>query len=74
MALHTESGCTKPTGTNQTGTDSSTDCSADAGCVVAEASLASVGSAFAAAGGGVWATQFDSSGMSSFSFLYLAIH
>lgn len=62
MALHTQTGCTKVAGANQTGTDAVADCSQSAGCTVEETNKGSVGAAFASAGGGVWATQFDTSG------------
>jgi hypothetical protein len=39
------------------------DCSTAAGCVVEDASPVSFGAGFAAAGGGVWAAQFDVSGV-----------
>lgn len=55
MAIHTSSGCTQ----------SGTDCSQGAGCTVGEKSDGSYGSAFASAGGGVWATQFDTTGIKS---------
>jgi len=63
MALHTLPGCMKTTGSVQSGTDGSLNCSTGAGCIVAEASSNSAGSSFAQAGGGVWATQFDASGV-----------
>ncbi|RPD78311.1 hypothetical protein L226DRAFT_481036 [Lentinus tigrinus ALCF2SS1-7] len=53
MAIHTLSGCTQ----------SGTDCSQGAGCTVGEKADNSYGSAFASAGGGVWATQFDTTGI-----------
>jgi len=63
MALHTLAGCTKATDATQSGTNGATDCSTSAGCIVADSNQNSVGAAFAAAGGGVWATQFDTSGV-----------
>jgi hypothetical protein len=39
------------------------DCSTPAGCVVEDSSPVSFGAGFAAAGGGVWAAQFDVSGV-----------
>lgn len=63
MALHTDAGCTKKTGATQSGTDGDGDCGTTTGCVVTDKSTASFGEAFATAGGGVWATQFDSSGI-----------
>ncbi|TBU31749.1 concanavalin A-like lectin/glucanase domain-containing protein [Dichomitus squalens] len=53
MALHTSSGCTVD----------GTDCSSGAGCTVMEKKDSSYGQAFAAAGGGVWATQLDTTGI-----------
>ncbi|KAI0354210.1 hypothetical protein OH77DRAFT_1405538 [Trametes cingulata] len=63
MALHTQNGCTQPASVAQTGTTGNTNCSTDAGCTVAEKQPNSFGESFASAGGGVWATQFDSSGI-----------
>ena len=53
MALHTSSGCTV----------NGTDCSNGSGCTVLEKKDGSYGQAFAAAGGGVWATQLDTTGI-----------
>ena len=53
MAIHTGSGCTQ----------SGTDCSASAGCTTGEKADKSYGDAFSNAGGGVWATQFDTTGI-----------
>ncbi|KIJ33053.1 glycoside hydrolase family 16 protein, partial [Sphaerobolus stellatus SS14] len=66
MSLHTEPGCTVPQNTAQLGTLSNTDCNAGnatLGCGVAASDQASFGDAFNAGGGGVWATQFDVSGI-----------
>ncbi|CDO77489.1 Glycoside Hydrolase Family 16 protein [Trametes cinnabarina] len=63
MALHTQDGCTQPSSVTQTGATGNTNCSADAGCTVAEKQPNSFGASFASAGGGVWATQIDSSGI-----------
>jgi hypothetical protein len=63
MALHTLTGCTKASDAVQSGTNGATNCSTSAGCIVADSNNNSVGAAFAAAGGGVWATQFDTSGV-----------
>ncbi|RPD77276.1 hypothetical protein L226DRAFT_459589 [Lentinus tigrinus ALCF2SS1-7] len=63
MALHTNSGCTQATGVNQTGSTSGTDCGTSSGCTVAEQQANSYGTGFNSAGGGVWATQFDSTGI-----------
>lgn len=62
-ALHTTAGCTVPSNSSQTGKLTSTDCSQGSGCVVAETAENSYGEGFAAAGGGVWATQFDNAGI-----------
>ncbi|KAI0251906.1 hypothetical protein BJV78DRAFT_1207634 [Lactifluus subvellereus] len=51
-ALHTSPGCSQPQGVMQTGVSGQTDCSQPTGCV-----------GFAAAGGGVWAAQFDVAGI-----------
>lgn len=53
MAIHTSGGCTV----------SGTDCSQGSGCTVSEKQPNSYGQAFATAGGGVWATQFDTTGI-----------
>ena len=63
MALHTQNGCMQADGVTQSGATSNTNCSTDAGCTVAEQQENSFGASFAAAGGGVWATQFDTSGV-----------
>lgn len=62
-ALHTTGGCTVPTNSSETGQLTTTDCSQGSGCVVAETAENSFGAGFAAAGGGVWATQFDDAGI-----------
>ncbi|CDO77470.1 Glycoside Hydrolase Family 16 protein [Trametes cinnabarina] len=67
MALHTAPGCTQPSDAMQLGKTIGTDCSAGpnsaTGCAVAETQSNSFGNDFASAGGGVWATQFDVSGV-----------
>ncbi|KAI0633059.1 concanavalin A-like lectin/glucanase domain-containing protein [Trametes polyzona] len=63
MALHTQNGCTQPSSVTQTGSTGNTNCSTDAGCTVAEKQSNSFGESFATAGGGVWATQIDTSGI-----------
>ncbi|KAL0958359.1 hypothetical protein HGRIS_000501 [Hohenbuehelia grisea] len=63
MSLHTLPGCTHSTPPNQLGTSAELDCSQAAGCVVSETQPNSYGPAFAAAGGGVFAAQFDVSGI-----------
>ncbi|KAI0354226.1 hypothetical protein OH77DRAFT_1405539 [Trametes cingulata] len=67
MALHTQSGCTQPSDVKQLGSTIGSDCSAGVdsatGCAVSEKQPNSFGGDFASAGGGVWATQFDESGV-----------
>ncbi|KAJ6631186.1 glycoside hydrolase family 16 protein [Mycena sp. CBHHK59/15] len=62
-ALHTTPGCLHTTPPDQTGTSSMSDCSLPAGCLVGENAADSFQSGFAAAGGGVWAAQFDYTGI-----------
>ncbi|KAF8480112.1 concanavalin A-like lectin/glucanase domain-containing protein [Russula ochroleuca] len=62
-ALHTLPGCSQPQGVLQTGVPGVTDCSQPTGCFVTETRPDSFGEAFATAGGGVWATQFDVAGI-----------
>ena len=70
MALHTQDGCMQASSVTQSGSTSATNCSTDAGCTVAEQQENSIGSGFGTAGGGVWATQFDVSGiLCVFNFL-----
>ena len=62
-ALHTTRGCMHDTNITQLGHDTGAlDCGKGSGCVVAE-QPASYGAGFAAQGGGVFATQFDVSGI-----------
>ena len=67
MALHTTQGCVHNTPSDQLGNSAqgqgADDCSTASGCVVVESKTNSFGSNFAANGGGVWATQFDVSGI-----------
>ncbi|GJE89028.1 glycoside hydrolase family 16 protein [Phanerochaete sordida] len=64
MALHTSPGCSAATGTDQTGSPSAnTDCSPLSGCTVKENKPNSFGDDFNNNGGGVWAMQFDVSGI-----------
>ncbi|THG93564.1 hypothetical protein EW026_g7702 [Hermanssonia centrifuga] len=63
MALHTLTGCSAATGTDETGTSGGNDCSVAAGCTVIENTPNSYGQSFASNGGGVWATQFDVTGI-----------
>jgi hypothetical protein len=70
ISIHTTPGCTHNGSEYQFGTSgATTDCSEPSGCTVTETSPNSYGSGFAAAGGGVWATQFDVSGI-----LYVVAH
>ncbi|EPQ52862.1 hypothetical protein GLOTRDRAFT_140456 [Gloeophyllum trabeum ATCC 11539] len=65
MALHTTAGCTHTTPADQVGASGETNCNATigSGCTVAEKKANSFGEGFASAGGGVFATQFDVSGI-----------
>lgn len=65
MALHTVGGCGQAPNAylSQTGTTIQGDCSHPEGCTVGENKPNSYQSGFAAAGGGVWAAQFDVSGI-----------
>ncbi|KAI0092215.1 concanavalin A-like lectin/glucanase domain-containing protein [Irpex rosettiformis] len=65
MALHASAGCNAATGTNAINQPSITNCNATSksGCTVPEKQPNSYGESFASAGGGVWATQFDVSGI-----------
>ncbi|KAI6039626.1 glycoside hydrolase family 16 protein [Pisolithus marmoratus] len=64
MAVHTTAGCTQSGSVSQLGASGpTTDCSQPSGCTVIETSPNSFQIGFAAAGGGVWATKFDSTGI-----------
>lgn len=63
MALHTLLGCKHSTPLGQLEVDTSLDCSTSAGCTVQESTPDSSGAGFNDMGGGVWATQFDVSGI-----------
>ena len=63
MALHTLPGCFHSTPQNQIGVDADLDCSTPSGCVVRESTPNSFGTGFNDVGGGVWATQFDVTGI-----------
>ncbi|KAJ8521509.1 hypothetical protein ONZ45_g1811 [Pleurotus djamor] len=64
VALHTTPGCMKANTSNvQLGQTLELDCSTAAGCVVAESKDNSYGKDFADNGGGVFATQFEASGI-----------
>ena len=62
MAIHTLPGCTVDTA-NETGVLENDDCATKTGCTVEEEQPNSYGASFAQAGGGVWATLFDASGI-----------
>ena len=63
MALHAQTGCTQASSVTQSGTTGGTNCTDGSGCTVGENQANSYGDSFANAGGGVWATQFDVSGI-----------
>ena len=67
MALHTLDGCTQPQGVQQSGTVKGANCAegenSRVGCAVLDSQDTSVGQKFADAGGGVWAAQFDTTGI-----------
>ncbi|EKM79808.1 hypothetical protein AGABI1DRAFT_38657 [Agaricus bisporus var. burnettii JB137-S8] len=63
IALHTTPGCFQSQNLGQTGQTTEGDCSTPQGCVVRETKANSYESGFAQAGGGVWATQIDASGI-----------
>jgi len=64
MAIHTLPGCTLPDNPNQLSPLLLNDCGdSHTGCTVAESQPNSFAAAFAQAGGGVWATLFDESGI-----------
>jgi len=65
MALHTFAGCSASSGTDQTGITGDLNCNSTtgSGCTVGEKAQNSFGAGFASSGGGVWATQFDASGI-----------
>ncbi|KAH8097026.1 concanavalin A-like lectin/glucanase domain-containing protein [Cristinia sonorae] len=63
MALHTTAGCLHPAPPVQKGRNQNEDCGTGTGCTVGETAPNSFGPGFAAAGGGVWATQFDVAGI-----------
>jgi len=63
MALHTGPRCITPINAYQSGRALNKDCSSNEGCTVGDVNTASYGKAFADAGGGVWVTQFKTSGI-----------
>ena len=73
-ALHTLPGCTLAPGSAQSGHPTATNCSEGSGCVVVEAAPNSYNEGFAQAGGGVWATQFDTAGILCVGFTLPVFH
>jgi hypothetical protein len=67
MGLHTEPGCSWTNGTQTSSLVNATDCSylanENEGCVVTNPTTSSYGATFANGGGGVWVTEFISSGI-----------
>ncbi|KZV99657.1 hypothetical protein EXIGLDRAFT_640388 [Exidia glandulosa HHB12029] len=63
VAVHTLGGCTHQNGTNELGWAGGADCSTPSGCTVQDPDTRSYGAPFAAAGGGVWAAQYDVAGI-----------
>jgi hypothetical protein len=74
-SLHTEPGCTVVNAVQTSTLVNSTDCSfktnSNEGCVVEDPDPNSYGAAFAAAGGGVFVTEFAETGVSCVSFFSL---
>ncbi|KAG6919627.1 hypothetical protein DXG01_003491 [Tephrocybe rancida] len=73
MGLHTEPGCSSVNPTQlSTSTQGPTDCSflanSNSGCLVTDTNTASYGAGFAAAGGGVYVTEFATTGISIWFF------
>lgn len=66
MGLHTNPGCSQVDPKQTTTLVKTRDCAGDnnAGCIVENTDPASYGSGFAAAGGGVFITEFAESGIS----------
>jgi len=77
MALHTQAGCTQATGVTQTGMTNVQNCdnnsSSGAGCTVIDPSTNSYGAPFAAAGGGMWVTEFATTGINIWFFTRASI-
>ncbi|KAF9254259.1 hypothetical protein L218DRAFT_886668 [Marasmius fiardii PR-910] len=63
IALHSTNGCFQAANPGQSGRTITTNCTLPEGCLVQETKPNSFGAAFAQAGGGVWATQIDVSGI-----------
>ena len=68
VALHTTVGCYQANSTTQSGTTFETDCSTPQGCDVGENKPNSFGESFVEAGGGVFALQYDASGINLWFF------
>ncbi|KAF8895109.1 glycoside hydrolase family 16 protein [Infundibulicybe gibba] len=72
ISLHTNPGCVQTNPTQSSQLINSTDCShlanSNQGCVVTDPSTASYGAGFAAAGGGVFATELADTGISIWFF------
>lgn len=62
-SLHANPGFAVPGNSSQTGKFLTTDCSQGNGCAINETAPNSFGEGFAQNGGGVWAAQFDTSGI-----------
>ncbi|KAF7968294.1 hypothetical protein HWV62_31039 [Athelia sp. TMB] len=77
MTLHTEPGCTQVSPVQSSTLVNSTDCSYESngnqGCIVTDPSTASYGAGFAAAGGGVFVTEYASTGISIWFFSRSAV-
>ncbi|KZT70709.1 glycoside hydrolase family 16 protein [Daedalea quercina L-15889] len=63
-ALHSNEGCSASSSATFSGSIGATDCNATSGCLFGETKDNSYGPGFAAAGGGVYATLLDDSGIS----------
>lgn len=63
FAIHTTEGCIHDKPTNQAGFNIDNDCSTASGCTVGINAPNNYESGFAAAGGGVYATQYDTAGI-----------
>ena len=68
VALHTTVGCYQANITTQSGSTFEIDCSTPQGCDVGENKPNSFGTSFAEAGGGVFALQLDTAGISMWFF------
>ncbi|KAH9840138.1 concanavalin A-like lectin/glucanase domain-containing protein [Rhodofomes roseus] len=62
-ALHSNEGCSASSSASFSGSIGVTDCNSTAGCQFSETKANSYGPGFSAAGGGVYATLFDTSGV-----------